>query len=361
MHAELATDEKLVDLTYVTEEPSSDFLALTYRGVDPSTWKSANANIGLDFSTNLNPTRTGVTYTNVPANSYDPNANLPYLFSNYAYGEVDFEPPSGNTISFRYDKYPGNFAYLLLPKNGLYKIFTPGAGNDTVDLTTMDTANRVRFNLPSNLKFSWCNLVGVTDTTDFTSSYRFYYATLQSDVADAMYPKLPVQKYFTLVNANDQNHTHFYLASTYADSIPVTPAFFQPSDWHIVSEEPDNFTINFPGEKPTYYDVHYNTLKIYWTVISSRDANVQHPLTMLGKIKGIKMKDETISDLSFNSWSMYNFNDYNYQEYMQLATDPGKHTFSHIYKFKQVNAGQGVDRIGKNGEFRVMRSPNDKW
>ena len=57
---------------------------------------------------------------------------------------------------------------------------------------------------------------------------------------------------------------------------------------------------------------------------------------------------------------MNNFNDYNYQEYMQLATDPEKR-LSHVYKVKGVGGGKGVDRIGKNGEFRVMSSPNDKW
>jgi len=361
LHAELATDAKLVDLTFVLGEPGSDLYVFTYRGVDPSTWKSAYSFLGPQIVPSKTPTRTTITYTDIPAGTYDAGAIFPYWFSCFSQGVANMSTPIGNPFLVQYDWYPGNYAYLLLPKKGLYKLSVPTTGGETVSLATMDTAVRVHFTLPAYLNYSWCNLSGMLDTTDLTNSYHFYSALMESDVADALYPNLPIQKFLTFVNAVDQANTHSYTAGGYLDSIPLTPDFFHPEDWHINSETIDNFSISFPAHKPSYYETQFSTSKVHWTVISSSDSTSFHPLSMLQTFKGIKMKDEPLTGLLFQSWTIYNINNYNYADYLKFAMDPATNGLTQIWKFQQVTAGAGAGRIGRKENLRLGITPNDKW
>jgi hypothetical protein len=288
--ATLSTDAKLVNATTVVYNPAyTQYDVYSYRGVNPSTW----AIIGPPQFYYLfkpvpwvNTSPATVVYTHPPAltdptnygsmwmNNYGPGYSL---ITPYASNNVNYQP--GVSLTINYNNYANNTLYLLLPQLGLYNFHKYGSALDSVDLTHMDTAVQVTYAKPPSTSTALALLRGFLDTTNLANTVQLWSTPYDLPV-DLEYPAKGVQAYELSYYASNTSQ-EFFEFYCYGSSVPTTLPFPGNPSYIVTANQPDSFSVAFPGSRPSLYIGNWLSGSTNLTVYASPDSGAVHPFTLL--------------------------------------------------------------------------------
>lgn len=329
--ARLITDSKLVDLTTILYDPSSDtYKAITYKSIDPGYLKSS---VGLNYS--LMPqakptTPANIYYAHPPANALNSPFQPPFLFNDAAKTSGLTSTFTNASLSINYPRQNGNYAYLLFPHLGLYNLSLPKSDRDTVDLSEMDTVTKIKFNIPAAYNLSSCSLLGVFDTTDLSKSVSLYDEVTRAADADLEVPKIPVQKFQLTVNANYNYGMDWLSFYSYSDTIPTEPIFIDGLSYNLTSTANDHFAVEFLDFKPSYYMTQWNSGKLRWQLFSSPDSIVGSPVTLFQSFNSKLLEGRSVADFKLGTFLFEVVDQMNYKTYMRYSLDPAQVAAKHV-------------------------------
>jgi hypothetical protein len=239
------------------------------------------------------PTDTTITTTvgtmNINLTLLDPGGNASPVFTNYpnngAFSTEFF--PTLNSARVTFQNYPGNYAYWLFPGAGLYKLHIQQNAVDTVDCTHMDTVISLVF--PRPVVFSiiprYSQFIGIFDTTDLTKVIAFADSAQAYGLigVDFQYPNIPVQKYemsfVAFYNGSSLDTLHYY---GYSNSVPSSMPFPSLLGIGLPNTQADDFSLSYPNNKPSYYQVFLSNALINYSLWVNPDSSTVHPRTSKG-------------------------------------------------------------------------------
>jgi hypothetical protein len=295
--ATLKTNQSLVDFTYINyDSGGNDYYVMTYKAVNPSLWSSLEPGQYWAPIGPMTPTTGAVYYKNVP------NVSLNYFWLN------DYVGSSGGSITSQgpgylgltYTKYgDSNYVYLLFPESGLYNIHLPQSPTDTVDLSHMDTAVIMSFNVPAQYTVNSTTLVGIMDTTNYARSLILYENF--PGLPEMEYPAKGVQKYESSVSAQYGNNGYAGYFS-YGDSVPSTIPFPAGPVYTITSPLYSEFTVQFNASTPTYYQSYWANSKVQWALNYSPDSANINPQKLLTSLNSKMLQGQDLSTMPTHSF-----------------------------------------------------------
>ena len=327
--AALKTNDTLVDITTILPQGGAYFTITVFKSVNASTITGLPGYdyIIVDGLKAVTTTPASIYYENIPSGILTYSASPQFLFSNFPWNDFSGAStyPSANAIHITYNNYAGNYAYFLLPSAGLYNLHMQVNASDTVDCTKMDTAISLTFNRPQPFTVNslYSSFIGIPDTTDLTKVVAFtdFSAAPPSRAGvDFEYPNIPVQKYelnVSAVNASNDGISYY----SYADTIPRTLPFFQESDFAVTSTQNNNFSVSFPGARPTYYATSWRDSSLVMIIYSPADSGTQHPLTLLTNQNSKLLKGFNFNPFTFGQFTMANINGMSYGPYLRYITN----------------------------------------
>jgi len=329
--ATLRTNDSLLDVTSVVSG-GNQYSIQTLRSINPSTLK------WLDFGGYImayglkagNTTPASIYYKNIPPGILTTTLAPQFLFTNYPWNEFSGAgiDPYANSVSVTYNRYPGNYAYFLLPGAGLYSLHMQVNARDTIDCSHLDTAVALTFNRPEPFTVSalYSSFIGIPDTTDMTkviSFSDFFLAAPSRPGVDLEYPNIPVQKYELNVYAtNASNDAVGYYC--YTNEIPLTLPLVKESDFTISSSTDANFSVTFSGTKPSYYRTYWKSDSVYWDIISPDDAGSFDPTTLIANQKSRMLQGIDLSSMQIQEFEMENVDGMPYRTWLPYITDPSQ-------------------------------------
>lgn len=313
--AALTIISSFVDVTVIHSDTSTgQYFVNSFMHVDPSHWATILNTISY-YSPIYFPAGSKATlhYSNAPADQ-------PYFVNTPAPAMPSITLGSG-CIDVSYDRFPGYYTYLLIPSKGLYHFYIPSSDQDTVDLTHLDSAGEVNFNLPPQVTSRLTFLNGFMDTTDFTK-YLLLYSNLVVSPApyDLEYPKTTVQKFEFGGSFSNQNgeYSSYYC---FGDTVPTQVPYLDASSCSFSSTKNDDFSVQF-NNQPTYYKTVWLSGKISFTLFSSPDVMVQHPLSFLNQQKSMLLKNQDLSGLTLQNFSFEKVAGFDYASYFNYVFNP---------------------------------------
>jgi hypothetical protein len=326
--ATLRTNAILVDLTYVAFQQidSNRYSINTYKAVNPSSWTSLNGvSLTRPVTNTGNPAGASVLYTNV---LYDPSSQ----FSAGVLGNLGFTFGGGTgTFSATYNQYPDSYIYLLLPDYRLYKLQAANAQKDTIDCTTMDTANAAMFSKPSYYSLSATSLYGWVDTTNVNSAldlYEYYVSPGSPVLPDVVYPRKNIQAFMLSASWNGPGANESMSVYSYGDSIPTSFNLPPPGSYNISSSQNTSFAMQFNTTKPSYCSISgasgsvFSKNVMFWTFLAPPDSSSLNPLGILTAQKSKLLQGLDLTTLLLNQFSCENAPGYDYLDYLGLLYKP---------------------------------------
>jgi hypothetical protein len=314
--AGLTTISSFLDVTVIhADTPTGQYFINSFIHVDPSRWAMILNNISY-YSPITVPQGTKATlhYINAPSDApHFVNTPMPVTHS---------EILGSGTLDVSYDRYPGYYTYLLFPSTGLYHFYIPSGDQDTVDLTHLDSAVKINFNLPAQVRQRLTFLNGFMDTTDFTK-YLDLYSNLELTSApyDLEYPKTAVQKFeFAGIFGNGNYESSGYYS--FCDTVPTQLPYLDASSCSFGSTKNDEFTVQFNNIQPTYYRTDWVAGKITFKLFSAPDATTQHPLSFLNQQKSILLKNQDLSGLKLQNFNYEVVAGFDYAGYFNYVFNP---------------------------------------
>lgn len=315
--ANLHTNSYVVNLTCVSYTSLfDDYSVVSYRNVNPRNWTYLPYpyNVGVMGDTLPQSIRTTY-YTHPPAlgtfESTDFNDILvsDYTWAlglagvaNYQPGDATYQP--GGLLTVTNFTHADNPVYTLFPQLGLYNFhIPPTTGNDTVDLTHMDTAVMVNYALPSSAySLSNRSLNGYADTTDLNKSMILFSTsgTLGQYPVDLEYPATGVQAYWLNLQATSTANDYIQYIG-YGPKIPSSIPWLSAADYTLQSDLQDSFAVSF-GPKPTFYNTTWNSGKINFVLYSAPDGTTLHPYTWLTHLGSKLLKSQSIPSITLESF-----------------------------------------------------------
>jgi len=330
--ADLASSSAFVDVTVIHSDTSTgQYYINSFLHVDPSQWVTMLDRISyyspIHFPGGSNAT---LHYINAPNDQ-------PY-FVNTPAPALNTVTPGNGSIDVSYNRFPGNYTYLLMPSTGLYRFYVPSGDHDTVDLSHPDTAAKFNFNLPAEVTYRLTFLHGFMDSTDLTN-YLLLYSNLEVSPApyDVEYPKTVVQK-FELGGSFANQHSEYSSYYSFGDTVPTQVPFFDASSCHFSSTTNDDFAVQFNNLQPTYYETEWLAGKISLKIFSSPDSTVQHPLSFINGQKSKLLKNQDLSGLAIKNFFAEQVTGYDYEGYFNYVFNP------ETLKKKQVRLAVGFGK-----------------
>ncbi|HTI93814.1 MAG TPA: hypothetical protein VL727_24645 [Puia sp.] len=314
--ATLHTNQKLLDYTLIDYNSySSQYEITTYKAVDLSNWTSL---FPIDYSPPIPPLssrQASILYVNAPLYNAVFIRQSDYAGGN-GFGQIS--GPAG-TYGFTYDQHgTNNYLYLLFEGTGLYNFHIPKGLTDTVDLSHMDTAVRLNFNLPAGYKVTSTFLIGIMDTTDFGRSMLLYSSGSYAGAPDMEYPRKVVQKLESYVDGgNGKGNTFSYYG--YGDSVPATLPVPDASAYTISSSKNTNFSVKFALASPSYYYCAWNGTAIRWTLNCAPDSTTLNPLGLLTSLNSKMLKGQDLSSLAAGSFGFESAQGFKYQDFFSYV------------------------------------------
>jgi len=332
IRAALKTNATLVDVTYIfvldTSQSSPLYSVWVYKGVNPSKWVTVTAGgIGINYPA-PQTAHDNLFCTNYPSSAItDGNVYNSFVFNNGINNSFTsgLYSPVANTLSLGYQSHSGAYNYFVLPHLGLYKLFVP-SGNDTLDLSMMDTVSSLTFNrqFPFSLIYQGCYFNGIPDTTDLSQSVSFMniFNPIVPPNADLQFPKMPMQKYEISISAkNSINDYPSYYG--YVNSPPMQLPFPDASSFSVVSQQNDNFTVTFTNPALISYCMTYiagtYAFVNFW---SSPDSTTIHPISFLTNQKSKLLKGVSLTDLTPKSFVFTDVPGFAYVDYLSYICNP---------------------------------------
>ncbi len=263
INADLQTGATLVDVSVIYRfnlSAGGQITVNTYKSVDLAHWKNVPLSDSVPGA--VYPVVTG-TATLRLTNIAVPPAFYWQFMSNTDPGPV--ASPEGisysNDLTVTYPYEQDKYAYIAFPYNGLYKLHKIQGINDSVDLSRLDTAEKVSFIWPALYNINTL-LYGYLDSTDLSKplllapghgdyTHNYSYET--------MYPRhKEFQKFDLALTGNPAQFDPSLIlqagVSWYnLDTIPVNIPFPDQSYFSVNHKSPDSFAVSFLKQKPTYY------------------------------------------------------------------------------------------------------------
>ena len=302
--APLKTNQTLVNFTIIDTPFNTqvDYRITTYMSVNPSLW--ATIDQGSYFApSNLSVGSPGaVYYENIPNVSYNN-----FLFDdNYSY-----DPAEDLPITSQGSGYLGlnclktvnsSYLYLLFPDSRVYNIHLSQSLDDTVDLSHIDTAVTMNYAVPPPYTLTSTYLTGIMDTTNYNRSLLLYLYPLTPGLPEIEYPAKGVQKYELNVLADYGNNgsASYY---SYANTIPSTLPFPAEPAFTLTSPLYSNFSVQFNGEKPLFYQSIWENTTIYWNLYSSPDSATITPQHLLTSLHSKMLQEQDLSTMTTHSFT----------------------------------------------------------
>lgn len=317
----LNTRSSLVDITVINTMYGA-FEVTTFRAVDPTSWTGA-------YLSNYTPVIPSVQPANPPV-GFDTTLyeNFNFLYYNiqeYQSGGVNENKySSANAIRTIYQNLPKKYSYLCVADMGLYKLHLGKTTNDTVDCSTMDTTVYGNYNPSPYFAFTYSTIYGYTDSTDPASGLQLYTSNPgvgMPAIPQYQYPPKGIQKFITISN--------FYGPSTgyvtcYNCSGTVSPTVVYPDQNAgptTLGIGNDDLEINLDNSKPTYYSTVWAAPNFRWTLYSSPDSTIIHPLTLLTFQNAKLLRGYDLAAMWLNEFQFENVDAYNYQSFLSMACD----------------------------------------
>jgi hypothetical protein len=309
----LHTNVYVVDLTYVAYSAQyNDYYTVTYRNVNPGTWKGFPypGSIEIGGVDQQSTTVATVNYIHPPnlANLNDPNISS-IMISDYVYAfgiqNLNYQPgysayQPGGLLTANYFRYGNGPVYTLLPQLGLYNFHQPPAtGNDTVDLTHMDTVAMVTYPVPAGFTKESCTLYGFTDTTNMDKSMTLSFNLYNLDLpADVEYPPTGVQTYEFFLGTFNTATNEYLTYSSYGPHVAPSINWFNSADYSVHANLQDSISIGFGSAKPTFYRVDLQSGNNYFQIYSPADGATLHPYTWFTHLGSKLLQGQSLSALA---------------------------------------------------------------
>lgn len=321
----LSSDAPLVDLTTITYNQGyqNPYFVTSYRGVNPRTWSSLQP---MNFGSIQRPTPyvtsspASIVYTNPPAltgNVYDysvlqmsnyasPNAVVECYIPNSG---INYQP--GTSLSINYYEEGTNDVYLLFPQLGLYNIHPWHSANDIVDLSHMDTAAKIIYAKPPLMSVGLSLLRGFFDTANNLANTAELFSGSYGADYDLLYPPKGVQLYELLTFTSNLSEES-YLFYSYGPTVPTSLPFPTSPSYTVLANQPDNFSVQFPGIRPSNYEVTCVGDSVTLYVLASPDSTVQHPITLLNGLNSKMLHGQGYANVATQTftWDLYPGLDY---------------------------------------------------
>jgi hypothetical protein len=326
--AKLHTSDSLVNLTTVyMGTHDTAFSVTSYLGVNPAGWQVFpvnNAFVVLPLIPNAAVHQTFV--ENIPGLAAVP---LPQSLNYVWFSDLDIsaffpsEAVGSTSISLNGSFHGNNYLYSLIPSLGLYNFHVQNwsGGTDMVDLSQMDTAQQVNFQRPVQYGKCYCILDGIMDTTDLSKSVMLYFSSFIASSFDLEYPTKLVQKYqlHATFLAPDSTQVTYY---SYGNVISPGFLFPDPSRYSITSVQSSNFSMNFNGLTPAFYETQWKTQHVNFYIYSAPDSNVQHPQTLLTSLNSQKLQGLGNTALTPVNMSFETVDGMNYAAFLSYSASP---------------------------------------
>jgi hypothetical protein len=319
--ATLNTTQTLVDFSVVSYDTAyTQYVIKTYKGVNPSKWLSVDAGTYYLPALAGGPTLANVVYKNPPAVSFNGIWIADYAGYNLQSG---FSYPPGYIV-INYSQYsPTNYVYFLLGAAGLYNFHIPQGINDTVDLSHMDTAVMLNFNVPGTFTVSSNRLNGIMDTTDFTKSIWLSPDDPAGSTAwNIEYPRKLVQEMELFVTATSPNGSALYYS--YGDTISPTLPLLDQSAYTLSSMQFNNFAEKFTTVHPSYYYTQWVGGEINYQLYASPDSTNLNPQALLTSLNSKILQGQTLSGLSLYAFYFENATGFNYADFFSYVHNPAQ-------------------------------------
>lgn len=329
----LHTNATLVDVTTVDAEyiPQLIYFVRTYKAVDPTGWDyTLPVNPGLPPVVTQAGTPSTITYSvTVPPVLGSPSdvhhdSSVYFLPAGGGSSSMSYGGSSPTTITANYNRYNNYPVYLLFGSDGRYSLYTPPSGGASLQLTSMDTAQRVRFTIdgdftPTSVEQLYA--LAFMDTTDLANSFSLFPFAEWPDALltqGLWVPKVPaIQKYqLSMTLFGNTNMVDYYNCG---DSIPSVLVIPDASYYTLTSTQTSGFTVGFPKTKPSDYITTWTAGPVSLNITAPADSTTLYPLQLLSTLHSKLLKGQDFSSLRFSNFDFILAPGYGYQEYMQYV------------------------------------------
>jgi hypothetical protein len=319
VNASLRTNATLVDLSMISQYQPPIYTIYTYKGVNPSGWKTAVAGSIPEISVKpLTLVPADILFTHIP--STDRIQFSQFVGSTFSYNySAHFD-----SVDIGYGQVPGNTSFLLIPDNSVYVVYKPRGVRDTVDCSTIgyDTATTASFPASTNYGLQTLDLLGITDTTN-TATVAYLYNYFGSGLSQQiMYPsRTKMQAYILsakfITQATNESYAIYNYGSTVNTAINYPPA----SAYSINSAQTNKFSVTFNTAKPTYYTLALTNSNIRWNFFASPDSSTVNPIGLLTAQNSKLLQGQNLSTVSLSSFGYTTVPAMGFSDYLHFTTD----------------------------------------
>ena len=215
-------------------------------------------------------------------------------------------------------------SYLMIPSLGLYKIHQTTSSNDIVDASQMDAVVNKTFSKPTNLVYSYIDLYGFLNTTNYNNGIQLYHTDPQifGTQYDVIYPTKGISEFFFFGLFGDDAGGQF-LYSSLANAVPQDLQFIDNSFFKIVANQNDKFQIAFLKEGPSFYSITNNSANLSHVIFASPEETTIDPSLIVAILSNSKfLKGQNFSDYKIGLFSFYKADSYNYLQYFENLYSP---------------------------------------
>jgi hypothetical protein len=330
----LATRAPTVDLTNICyENYLHQFIVRTFKGVNPSGW-AADYNLNDEAPAGTSPTLVPDTlqFINLPTIGLS-------IFDQSVFNSGFAIPAPPNSISAKYSLVAGNYAYLILPRVNLYKMVIPSGSNQTIDCSTMDTAEVANFSPSSYFTYSNTNVYGYPDTNNLNTELWLYNNDINAETGlpQLEYPAKNIQAYTVAAEFNhNQESVEIYTRGT---TINPNITYPDPSSYLISATQNNQFSVSWNAIKPTFYETYWKDSAVSYYLYASADSTTINPVGLLSTQKSKLLQGQDLTQLMLSFFQYGIVSGYGYADYLGLVCDSTllwKHPVSNrmsYYKF----------------------------
>ncbi len=256
--------------------------------------------------------------------------NVPSFTGFMFYSGSQFQPgssvsvtpiPAQKKIEVSYKRLDNKYiSYLMMPEVGLYKIHQTTSFNDKVDCAQMDALAKLNYQKPSNLLYSYIDLYGFLNTTNYNNGIQLFYTDSQifGSQYDLIYPTKGISQFFLFGLFGDDTGGQF-LYSSLADAVPQTLQFIDRSFFNIVANQPNKFEVAFVKEKPSFFAIANNSAALSHVIYAAANETIVDPSKIVGVLSETKyLKGQNLSDYKISLFSFFKGDDLSYLQYFDL-------------------------------------------
>ncbi len=215
-------------------------------------------------------------------------------------------------------------SYLMIPSLGLYKIHQPNSLNEIVDASKMDAVSNKTYPKPANLVYSYIELYGFLNTTNYNNGIQLYRTDPQifGTQYDVIYPAKGIGQFFLYGLFGDDAGGQF-LYSSLADAVPQDLQFIDESFFKIVANQANKFQIQFLKEPPGFYSIAHNSGTLSHTIYASPGEAIINPSRIAGMLANSKyLKGQDLSGYKISLFSYHKADAYAYLPYFENLYNP---------------------------------------